>query len=557
MDSLLGQQMGNYRLTRLIGKGGFANVYLGNHIHLSTQAAIKVLQMRLIGSNLEQFRTEARTIANLIHDNIIRVLDFGVQNEIPYLVMDYAPHGTLRQRHPKGSILTTSQILPYVKQVAAGLQYAHDQRLIHRDIKPENILLGMNNNVLLSDFGLVLIAQSTNSQTLKGMAGTVPYMAPEQLQGKPRAASDQYALGIVIYEWLTGNLPFNGSFAEIASQHMFVIPPSIRERNPEVSTALEEVVLTALAKEPQKRFANVQQFAEAFEKAAQAPNKFYHTLPTITFNTKPDQSLISTFIKGSQDELVPLLFEDHATDQISHPLRNDPLNQPSQTILMGSSSSYSPKAPLNNYAVVNSVEQKEDLRQEKNDDWIKLKWFIFLSAFLTSLLFLIGFFFQIPTVMAVSLIPLAVCLILGLLETGHLEQWYWFVGFLLLSPLTGLLYGVIGPESQPNRPINLKQLIIIVSWLGYALLPVAIAISYWPQTSIRLTQLSFYMSLGLILSGWLLGLIRAIRLFGLTDNVAGNFFFPLSAPFAGILSTSWKPDEQMPDNNSTSNQESS
>src|SRR5579884_429329 len=213
MDSLLGQQMGNYRLTRLIGKGGFANVYLGNHIHLSTQAAIKVLQMRLIGSNLEQFRTEARTIANLIHDNIIRVLDFGVQNEIPYLVMDYAPHGTLRQRHPKGSILTTSQILPYVKQVAAGLQYAHDQRLIHRDIKPENILLGMNNNVLLSDFGLVLIAQSTNSQTLKGMAGTVPYMAPEQLQGKPRAASDQYALGIVIYEWLTGNLPFNGSFA--------------------------------------------------------------------------------------------------------------------------------------------------------------------------------------------------------------------------------------------------------------------------------------------------------------------------------------------------------
>src|SRR6266851_6960871 len=102
MTDHLGKQLGNYRLTSLIGQGGFADVYLGEHIHLNTQAAIKVLQMRLTGSNLEQFRNEARTIASLVHPNIVRVLDFGVEDGIPFLVMDYAPNGTLRQRHLRG-----------------------------------------------------------------------------------------------------------------------------------------------------------------------------------------------------------------------------------------------------------------------------------------------------------------------------------------------------------------------------------------------------------------------------------------------------------------------
>src|SRR6516162_9314317 len=98
----IGQQLGNYQLIQLLGRGSFADVYLGEHIHLNTQAAIKVLQMRLVGSSMEQFRNEARTIASLVHPNIIRVLDFGVENGIPFLIMDYAANGTLRQRHPKG-----------------------------------------------------------------------------------------------------------------------------------------------------------------------------------------------------------------------------------------------------------------------------------------------------------------------------------------------------------------------------------------------------------------------------------------------------------------------
>ncbi len=271
IDDRVGQQLGNYRLSRLIGQGGFADVYLGEHIHLNTQAAIKVLQMRLTGSSLEQFRNEARTIASLVHPNIVRVLDFGVEDGIPFLVMDYAPNGTLHQRHPRGVLLPPVSIVPYLKQVAAALQYAHDRRLIHRDVKPENMLVGHNEAVLLSDFGLVMLAQSTSSQTTKEMAGTLPYMAPEQINGKPRPASDQYALGIVIYEWLSGERPFQGSFVEIATQHLMAPPAPLHEKVAEISPAVEEVVFTALAKDPQRRFASVQAFATAFEQASQAP----------------------------------------------------------------------------------------------------------------------------------------------------------------------------------------------------------------------------------------------------------------------------------------------
>jgi eukaryotic-like serine/threonine-protein kinase len=142
MGDRIGQRLGNYRVVRLIGQGGFGDVYLGEHIHLSTQVALKVLQTRLVGSNLEQFRVEAQTIARLVHPHIVRILDFGVEEEIPFLVMDYAPNGTLRQRHPKGVPVPPASVVHYVKQVASALQYAHERKLIHRDIKPENMLLG-------------------------------------------------------------------------------------------------------------------------------------------------------------------------------------------------------------------------------------------------------------------------------------------------------------------------------------------------------------------------------------------------------------------------------
>src|SRR6266851_2966701 len=240
MADRVGQQLGNYQLMRLLGEGGFAEVYLGEHIHLGTPAAIKVLHTQLTSDDVDQFRTEARTIARLIHPNIVRVLEFGIEGKTPFLVMDYAPNNTLRQRHPKGIVLPLSTIVSYVKQVAEALQYAHDEKLIHRDVKPENMLLGRRGEILLSDFGIALVAQSSRYQSMQDLAGTMAYIAPEQIQGKPRPASDQYSLGIIVYEWLSGDRPFHGSFTEIVGQHLSAPPPPLSGRVPTISPAVEQ-----------------------------------------------------------------------------------------------------------------------------------------------------------------------------------------------------------------------------------------------------------------------------------------------------------------------------
>ncbi|HEY7350873.1 MAG TPA: protein kinase [Ktedonobacterales bacterium] len=269
-EDRVGQQLGNYRLTQQLGEGGFAEVYLGEHIYLKTQAAMKILHTRLGKDDLDGFISEAQTIARLKHPHIVRVLEFGVEGSTPFLVMDYAPNGTLRQRHPKGTRLAPATILSYVKQVAEALSYAHEQKLVHRDVKPENMLIGERGEVLLSDFGIATVAQSSRYQGTQEVAGTVTYMAPEQVQGKPRPASDQYSLGIVIYEWLSGGQPFRGSFTEIATQHVLAPPPSLSEKLPDIAPALEAVVMTALAKDPKERFASIQAFVNAFEQACQA-----------------------------------------------------------------------------------------------------------------------------------------------------------------------------------------------------------------------------------------------------------------------------------------------
>jgi serine/threonine protein kinase/uncharacterized membrane protein len=308
MADRTGQQLGNYRVIRPIGHGGFAEVYLGEHIYLKTQVAIKVLQTK-VGNDedLESFLKEAQTIAHLVHPQIVRVMDFGVDAETPFLVMDYAPNGTLRQRYPKGAVLPLTTIVSYVKQAAAGLQYAHDQKLVHRDIKPENILVGRNNEVLLSDFGIALIAQSSRYQSTQDVVGTVAYMSPEQIQGKPRPASDQYSLAVVVYEWLSGDRPFHGSFTELCTQHMFAAPPPLRERAPTIPPDVEHVVTTALAKDPKQRFMNIQAFANALEQASQSQLPTIPVPPPVpqySSSFPPTQAVIKP-ISPKQNSIIP------------------------------------------------------------------------------------------------------------------------------------------------------------------------------------------------------------------------------------------------------------
>ena len=268
----VGRQLGNYLLIRLLGQGGFADVYLGQHKILQTYAAIKVMHARLSQTELQNFVQEARTIANLKHPAIVRILDFDVaDNTTPFLVMDHAPHGTLRQRHPRGSQVPQATVVSYVQQVAAALQHAHDQKLIYRDVKPENMLIGSNHEIVLSDFGIAVVAHSTYSRKVEDIIGTWTYAAPELFLGTPYPATDQYALAIVAYEWLCGTPPFQGGFPALYHQHMKVPVPSLRQKLPTLPPAVEQVLLTALAKDPHQRYTSVQAFVNALEAAIQPP----------------------------------------------------------------------------------------------------------------------------------------------------------------------------------------------------------------------------------------------------------------------------------------------
>jgi eukaryotic-like serine/threonine-protein kinase len=274
MADYTGKQLGNYRLFRSLGRGASSEVYLGEHIHLGTFAAIKVLSGLIEGCRSDDFRGEAQIIAHLRHPHIVRVLDFGVESNLPFLVMDYVPNGTMRQRYPQGTILPLSAVVSYANQIAQALQYAHDHKITHRDVKPENMLLDVNDQVLLSDFGISAIEHTTSPlTTLKvvstGQAGTPIYMAPEQIQGNPYFASDQYALAVVVYEWMCGARPFSGDLLAVLYQHVHVQPPSLRETLSTISPGIEQVILKALAKDPQQRYATILDFAKALEEAVQ------------------------------------------------------------------------------------------------------------------------------------------------------------------------------------------------------------------------------------------------------------------------------------------------
>jgi tRNA A-37 threonylcarbamoyl transferase component Bud32/DNA polymerase III delta prime subunit/MFS family permease len=269
MANRTGQQLGNYTLVQLLGRGGQAEVYLGEHRYLKSEAALKVLHASLDDQHSAQFLSEAQTLARLVHPSIVRVLDFTVEQGTPVLIMDYAPEGTMRQRYPPGTRVPLATVVSTASQVASALQYAHTHSVIHRDVKPENILLGAQDQVLLSDFGLSVVAPSPELLSTQAMAGTLPYMAPEQLQGHPCFASDQYSLALVAYEWLCGRRPFTGSQWQLIQQQLYAAPPALRELNPAVPAAVEAVLLRALAKEPGERYVSVQGFALALERASQ------------------------------------------------------------------------------------------------------------------------------------------------------------------------------------------------------------------------------------------------------------------------------------------------
>ena len=208
-------------------------------------------------------------LMSLDHQHIVRIFDFGIQNGTPYIIMQLATNGSLRAMYPEGTKLPLPTILRYLQQIADALTYLHRRGLVHHDIKPENILLDANHRVLLADFGLATMIDKTVPQHSEDFAGTLAYTAPERFHRNytHTPVSDQYSLGIVVYELLTGRRPFQGSAEHIIQQHLHDSPPPLHFFVPDIPPQVERVILKALRKDPAQRFSSVQAFVDELRKA--------------------------------------------------------------------------------------------------------------------------------------------------------------------------------------------------------------------------------------------------------------------------------------------------
>jgi serine/threonine protein kinase len=262
---------GNYRILSQLSMGAFGSGYLGEDMHSGKRVYIKAWPAKT-KQEVEDFLAEARIMAPLVHPNIIRVLYSKVEDDnTAVFVTTYAPYGTLRHHYRSGISYPLTTILPHIKQIASALQYIHDQKIVHCDVKPENILLGENNEVLLCDFGqAVVFKSSASSEKTEMRMFSLHYVAPERIQGEVSFASDQYALGMVVYEWLCGEGPFatEHDIHKMLFHHLKTLPPSLRSKNPSISPRIDQIVLRALSKDPQQRFPHVQDFATALEKVS-------------------------------------------------------------------------------------------------------------------------------------------------------------------------------------------------------------------------------------------------------------------------------------------------
>ncbi|GHO97764.1 hypothetical protein KSF_078120 [Reticulibacter mediterranei] len=286
---LAGQQLDRYHIVRPIGSGGMGDVYLAQDPYIRRQVAIKVIRIEeglsrdALNEATRLFEREVRAIVSLDHPHILSLFDYGEQligdMKIVYLVMPYRPEGSLarwlRSRSQQG-LLAPQDVAHMIQQAAEALQHAHERQIIHQDVKPSNFLLRERKetptrpDLLLTDFSIARLSSAT-SDASQSVRGTPTYMAPEQWQGRPVFATDQYALGIMAYELLSGRPPFQGSPHQMMYQHLMEQPVSPSQVNPRLSQEVDAVLLRALSKQPQERFPSILAFAEALQRAFDVP----------------------------------------------------------------------------------------------------------------------------------------------------------------------------------------------------------------------------------------------------------------------------------------------
>ena len=284
-----------YRIIDTLGEGGMANVYLAEDIILQRKVAVKILRLDLQKEpqTLARFQREALATSELSHPNIVMVLDVGTDHGLPYMVMEYVDGPDLKEYIRANSPLNLGNIIKIMDQILSAMSLAHKHNVIHRDLKPQNILMDKHGNIKIADFGIA-VALNQNSVTQTNSAiGSVHYMSPEQTRGGlVTKQSDIYSLGIILYELITGNVPFNGDSAvSIALKHAQEPIPSIRKQDPNIPQPLENVVLKATAKDPRDRYNSAKEMKDDLDTSLE-PGRANESVFKPTHGNNDDETII-------------------------------------------------------------------------------------------------------------------------------------------------------------------------------------------------------------------------------------------------------------------------
>ncbi|WP_042356289.1 Stk1 family PASTA domain-containing Ser/Thr kinase [Bacillus rubiinfantis] len=309
---MIGKRLnGRYKINSIIGGGGMANVYLAHDMILDRDVAVKMLRLDFANDEefIRRFHREAQSATSLTHPNIVNIYDVGEENELYYIVMEYVDGQTLKQYIQQNSPLRVEEAVDIMKQLTSAISHAHHNHIIHRDIKPHNILIDRAGNVKITDFGIAVALSATAITQTNSVLGSVHYLSPEQARGgMANRKSDIYSLGIVMFELLTGRLPFSGESAvSIALKHLQSETPSVRRWNPNIPQSVENIVLKATAKDPFHRYDNADEMEEDLETALDpdrinepkfvipADDEATKAIPVIT-NDKPLKNLDETLV---------------------------------------------------------------------------------------------------------------------------------------------------------------------------------------------------------------------------------------------------------------------
>lgn len=314
-----------YRIIDTLGEGGMANVYLAEDIILQRKVAVKILRLDLQKEpqTLARFQREALATSELSHPNIVMVLDVGADHGLPYMVMEYVDGPDLKDYIRANSPLNLRLVIKIMDQILSAMSLAHKHNVIHRDLKPQNILMDKHGNIKIADFGIA-VALNQNSVTQTNSAiGSVHYMSPEQTRGGlVTKQSDIYSLGIILYELITGHVPFNGDSAvSIALKHAQEPIPSIRKQDPEVPQALENVVLKATAKDPRDRYHSAKQMQDDLDTSLN-PSRANEPLFNPTHGNNNDETIILPNFKPNSKQKEEIKEDQINTENMtenSHP----------------------------------------------------------------------------------------------------------------------------------------------------------------------------------------------------------------------------------------------